>query len=118
MPLKKNFQLPAYDCVLCDGCHLETKICWNYICPNFTPLQNVHRNIALLKRELKVTFFMEIITLVTWSIWKIRNDFIFNQRRPSLYRCKQIFKEELNLVFHRAKRKSYFGFADWINSFR
>lgn len=29
-----------------------------------------------------------------------------------------LFKEELNLVFHRAKRKNYHAFQTWIDSFR
>ncbi|KQJ81712.2 hypothetical protein BRADI_5g02453v3 [Brachypodium distachyon] len=94
------------------------KACWSYLCGNFTPVANVHLNVESLKRKLKVPFFMEIIILGAWSIWKVRNDFIFNQRTPSLYRCRQLFKEEMNLVFHRAKRKNYSNLASWLASFR
>ncbi|PNT71452.1 hypothetical protein BRADI_2g27773v3 [Brachypodium distachyon] len=95
--------LPSYECVLCGLPQLETrdhmffhcpfaKACWSYLCGNFTPVANVHLNLESLKCKLKVPFFMEIIILGAWSIWKVRNDFIFNQRPPSLYGCKQLFK--------------------------
>ncbi|PNT60609.1 hypothetical protein BRADI_5g02111v3 [Brachypodium distachyon] len=121
--------LPSYDCVLCGVLHLETrdhlffhcafaKTCWAYLCGSFTPVANVHLNVESLKRKLKVPFFMEIIIMGAWSIWKVRNDFIFNQRTPNLYRCRQLFKEEMNLVFHRAKRKQYSNMAAWLARFR
>ncbi|PNT71558.1 hypothetical protein BRADI_2g31430v3 [Brachypodium distachyon] len=126
---QRNLHLPDYSCVLCNGVHLETRdhlffhcqfsiACWRYICPTFTPQLNVHRNIMELKRHLDVPFHMEIIALVCWSIWRTRNDCIFNNLRPSLYQCRHIFKGELNLVFHRAKRKTYSNFKVWIDRFR
>jgi hypothetical protein len=38
-----------------------------------------------LRRDLRVPFFMEIIILMSWSIWKSRNDWIFNNIDPSLW---------------------------------
>jgi hypothetical protein len=40
-------------------------------------------------------FFMEIIILISWSIWTTRNDFIFKRINPNLYRYRRKFKEEL-----------------------
>ncbi|KQK04516.2 hypothetical protein BRADI_2g13865v3 [Brachypodium distachyon] len=91
--------------------------CWNYLCPRFAPVNNVHHNIKNLRTKLAVPFAFEIITAACWSIWKVRNDYIFNRVQPSLYRCRRIFIEEMNLVFHRAKRKSHVGLKDWIDSF-
>ncbi|PNT61170.1 hypothetical protein BRADI_5g11115v3, partial [Brachypodium distachyon] len=118
-----------YTCVLCNGLQIETRdhlffqcpfslACWRYICPQFNPHNNVHHNVTDLKDHLDVPFPMEIIALGCWSIWKTRNDCIFNNIRPSLYRCRRIFKEELNLVFHRAKRNKYSNFKNWIDRFR
>ncbi|PNT76382.1 hypothetical protein BRADI_1g47614v3 [Brachypodium distachyon] len=73
--------------------------CWEYICPTFSAKQNVHDNVIHLKEELKVPFHLEIMVLCTWSIWKSRNDFIFNNIQPSFYRCRRLFKEELILSF-------------------
>ncbi|PNT64701.1 hypothetical protein BRADI_4g31816v3 [Brachypodium distachyon] len=68
--------------------------------------------------SLTVPFSMEITTLICWSIWKTRNDFIFNKAQHSLYRCRRIFIEEMNLVFHRAKRKQYVLMGEWLKAFR
>lgn len=111
---KRSFQLPSYDCVLCGVLHLETrdhlffhcafaKTCWAYLCGSFTPVANVHLNVESLKRKLKVPFFMEIIIMGAWSIWKVRNDFIFNQRIPSLYRCS-LYKVFIFITIQRPKK--------------
>ncbi|PNT67314.1 hypothetical protein BRADI_3g24550v3 [Brachypodium distachyon] len=125
---KKKFHLQSYSCVLCNRNIMETRdhlffhcpfamTCWRDICPNFTPGQSVHEHIAAIKQELHVPFHMEIITAAAWSIWRIRNECIFNGITPSLYRCRNLFKEELNLVFRRAKRKNYHAFQSWIHNF-
>ncbi|KQJ96642.1 hypothetical protein BRADI_3g26252v3 [Brachypodium distachyon] len=92
--------------------------CWHYICPGFLPSDLVHQNFKRLKDEIHKPFHMEITTMILWSIWKCRNEFIFSGTVPSLYRCRNIFKEEIFLVFHRAKRKSYVAFKPWIDRFR
>lgn len=115
MLLKRSFFIPSYECVPCGEMQPETrdhlffhcpfaKACCTYLCPDYVPLPNVHANVNQLKQNLKVPFHMETTILAAWSIWKRRNEFIFNGRTPSLYRCRQIFKKKLNLVFHRAER--------------
>jgi hypothetical protein len=37
------------------------------------------------------SFFMKIIVLAVWAIWKTRNSFIFQNITPSLYRTKAFF---------------------------
>jgi hypothetical protein len=53
-----------------------------------------------------VPFFMEIITLMCWAIWKAGNDFIFQQINPLLENTKEDFRREFGLLLLRAK-KSY-----------
>lgn len=76
---QKNFFLPSYACILCQGAQSESRdhlffrcpfslTCWRYICPQFVPHMNVHQNIQALKEHLMVPFHMEITTLVCWSI--------------------------------------------------
>jgi hypothetical protein len=69
-----------------------------------------------LKVRIQQPFFMEIIMLISWSLWTIRNDFIFKGITPSLYRCKYKFKEEMALLVHKAKRKSYVGLKAWVTN--
>jgi hypothetical protein len=63
------------------------------------------------------SFFLDIIILGCWSIWRTRNNFLFKDVTPNLYRCKKLFKKELALLVFKAKRKSYAGLADWVKLF-
>jgi hypothetical protein len=55
-----------------------------------------------LKQQLNVPFSMEIIILITWSIWKCRNAWLFQNKDPTVQQCKHEFTNELLLVIHRA----------------
>ena len=57
--------------------------------------------IARLKRQLPVPLWMEVIILLTWSIWKARNGWIFDNIPPVIESVKEIFKKELRLILHR-----------------
>jgi len=68
------------------------------------------------KLQLRVPFFMEIIILMSWTIWKSRNDFIFRQIQPSIALAKLNFREEFRLLLLRAKR-AYSPLIDqWITN--
>jgi hypothetical protein len=54
--------------------------------------------------QLNVMFFMDIIILMSWSIWMARNDFIFRGQQPAIQAAKERFKSEFALVIHRAKQ--------------
>jgi hypothetical protein len=118
---------------MCNDAALETRdhlfftcpfavSCWQYLCPGWAPtltdghivLQDV---IQGLKAKIQQPFFMKIIILISWSIWTIQNDFDFKGITPSLYRCRYKFKEELALLIHKAKRKSYIDFRAWVTNF-
>jgi hypothetical protein len=73
-------------------------------------MQNdIQSYIQSIKVHIRQPFFMEIIILICWSIWTTRNDFIFEGLTPSLYRTRRKLKDELHLLIHKAKRKSYAG---------
>jgi hypothetical protein len=78
------------DCILCDlNCEETTyhllfhcpfsSECWNYV-----GIQWNHDLDFFLMIEAKGafghSFFMDILALVVWSIWKQRNDFIFRNK--------------------------------------
>ena len=46
---------------------------------------------------------MEIIILMSWSIWTTRNDWIFNDIDPTVDSCKRKFISKLSLLSNRAK---------------
>jgi hypothetical protein len=120
-----------YSCIMCADGDLETRnhlfflcpfahICWQYLCPTWVPPQHhdIQSFIQSLKTPIKEPFFMEIIILTAWSIWTTRNDYISKGTPPSLYRCGKKLKDELYLLLHKATRKSYGGFRNWVERFR
>lgn len=124
---RKNFFIENYCCVMCGMQTLETRehlffhcpfarLCWTYLCPSWSPTYSGIAEVNQLKQFLKVPFNLEIIILASWAIWLTRNDYIFDP--PSVYKCRQRFKEENLWLKHRATRKDYASFEDWANNFR
>jgi hypothetical protein len=59
---------------------------------------------------------MEIIILMTWSIWTTRNDWIFNQTDPSIDSCRDKFLHEFSLLKHRTKARYLPAMESWLSS--
>jgi hypothetical protein len=131
---RKSFFLPDYSCAMCGSLQLESRthlffecpfalMCWQYICPGWlipvdSRQQPYHEEIiSSLLATIGQNFSLDIVILGCWSIWRVRNDFLFKDITPNLYRCKKFFKEELALLVYKAKRKSYAGLADWVKLF-
>jgi len=66
------------------------------------------------KTQLGVPFFMEVIILMSWTIWKSRNDIILRQTQPSLALAKENFMEEFRLLLLRAKHAYSPLIEQWI----
>jgi hypothetical protein len=103
-----------YSCIMCNDQVLETRdhlffrckfasACWRYICPGWNiPQSSSHLEcIEQLKQMIQKPFFMEIVILAVWAIWKTRNAYIFQHVTPSLYRTKTLFKEEFKWIKFR-----------------
>ena len=56
-----------------------------------------------LRTQLNVPLFMEVIILLSWSIWMQRNDCIFKGIQPNHHNCRSHFIKEFTLVILRAK---------------
>ena len=121
--------LDDYNCELCLFQREETithlflrcpfaKSCWNIIGINAPhtdyPLVVVQR----IRRQLRVPFYMEIIILMIWSIWTVRNNWIFNNQDPSLQACRAKFIYEFTMVIHRAKSNLKNEMSSWIHNFQ
>jgi uncharacterized membrane protein (DUF2068 family) len=65
---------------------------------------------------------MEIIILDAWAVWKTRNAFVSQNARPSLFKARTFFKEELSWIKYRQRALDIkpsqitFVHAMWINT--
>jgi hypothetical protein len=109
--------LESYTCDMCILQRLETaahlflrcnfaKACWASIGISVATTRPVPQIINRIRINLGVPFFMEIIILMAWSIWKTRNDWIFNNIDPSVEDCRIRFISEFKLLLHRVKQSS------------
>lgn len=115
---RRNMQLQSFDFVLCLDSHEETvehlflhcqfaKACWNLVGVQVPSLMDPLQVLESFKSQLKVSFFMEIIVLMCWSIWSVRNNLIFRGEATSLDGCKRCFKEVFGLVILHTKKKHF-----------
>ena len=107
--------LQDYNCVLCNATVEESlnhlfldcpfaAQCWAMINVQVSQQLNPFQNLQSFKVQLGVPFFIEIIILMCWAIWKARNDLIFRQENPSIPLAKSNFRDEFQLLLLRAKR--------------
>jgi len=75
---------------------------------------NPYQNFEDFRMQLNVPFFMEIIIVMSWSIWAIRNDVILRGIPASSLRCSQIFKHTFSLLLWRAKKKYFPSIELWL----
>jgi hypothetical protein len=123
---RRNMELDSYSCENCLWQREEilyhlflrcnfAKACWNSI--GITPprISNPEEASVNLKHQLNVPFSMEIIILMTWSIWKSRNEWLFSNKDPSVLRCTQEFSRELRLIIHRARGEFDTSILNWLS---
>jgi hypothetical protein len=58
-----------------------------------------------IKEKLNLPFAVEIIMLAAWYIWIVKNWNIFEDQAPSIIAWKTVFKQELQLLYYRMKKK-------------
>lgn len=122
---RKNMALQDYNCVLCNVvveeslAHLFLECpfaiqCWGMINIQIDQQADPFQNLQNFKDQLRVPFFMEIIVLMAWTIWRSRNDLIFRQINPTLQVARQNFRAELQLLLLRAKQSYFPSIEQWI----
>lgn len=115
---RKNMHLPSYTCVLCSSNCEETvghlfmncefaRSCWGLLGVTIIRSPEIVQRFESLRNQLSVRFFMEIVILMCYSIWTVRNDAIFRGIPACRLHCLQIFKKSFGELLWRAK-KSYF----------
>jgi hypothetical protein len=90
--------------------------CWDYICPNRTRNLSVLESIEDLKGKIHQPFAMDLIIIAAWSIWIVRNDMVFNNKRPTFTNWKMIYFKELQWLTYRMKKKHAETFKAWLQS--
>lgn len=121
---RKNLQLASFNCVLCANdsetvehlfldCGLA-KACWSLIGVIVNNSINPFQIFEDFRRQLNVPFFMEIIIIMSWRIWAIRNDAIFRRIPASSSRCLEIFRLTFCWLLWRAKKKYFPHIKLWL----
>jgi hypothetical protein len=59
---------------------------------------NVQSIVAEAKRDFAKPFFMEVLIMACWNIWKVRNGKIFENQRPSFSKWKAGFMHDMTLL--------------------
>lgn len=124
---RRNMYLDSYVCEMCILQKEETIFhlfircnftgaCWASIGINMPRHLKIIPLIKWLKRTLNVDFYMDIIILMSWSIWKEMNEWIFQEIDPSIARSRERFFSELTMVVHRARRGHAEAIQSWIQS--
>jgi hypothetical protein len=124
---RRNQVIPSYECVLCN-LHVEETLehlflhcnfarsCWSSL-HLFIPIGDPFDVLTSFRQQLHLSFFMDVIIIMSWSIWMARNDFIFNGLQPSLQSAKACFRKEFALVILRAKSSLKHLMATWLEAY-
>ena len=113
---RKGMDLPSYNCVLCSSQVEESRFhlfldclfaqrCWEILGLQINDNDPL-RIIEDFNNQLNIPFALEVIIIMTWSIWMARNDLIFKNIAASLISVRSRFKVEFALFVLRAKHSS------------
>lgn len=125
---RRHMNLESYNCVLCNNSVEETlehlflhcnfaRQCWSslgIVVPQNSSFPGI---VSVIKVRMQSQFFMVAVILMSWSIWKSRNDLIFKGIRPQLQNCRANFVKELKLVLYRIKPSLLSSFELWLHNF-
>jgi hypothetical protein len=67
-----------------------------------------------LKRQLNMSGALELVILMSWSIWQCRNGWIFNNIPPTIERCRGIFLQEVKWLLLRLKPSTSQIICSWL----
>jgi len=124
---RKQMGLHSFNCEFCLPTVEETVThlfwhcpfahqCWGILNLNTVQHEGTFRNTQAIKDQLNSQFFMVAVILMSWTIWKARNDLIFNNNQLSIQECKEFFFAEVKLVSLRVKQSLKPSFDQWLQS--
>ena len=115
------------NCVLCNQDTLETrdhlfidcpfaKKCWDFCTITWSSGASMSDIFMTAKRNFQGPNFLEITICAAWNIWKERNGFIFEERRPSFSAWKARFLGDLQTTSYRLKKSKVQSIKTWFSS--
>jgi hypothetical protein len=114
-------------CVLCPAriyedrlhlffqCNFSQRI-WCYLQIDWSLSQDLQTAASMARADFGKPFFMEVVIIACWNIWKQRNEQIFEAQRPSFKGWKRNFVHDLSMLGHRIKKKHHAALMAWIGS--
>ncbi|PNT60932.1 hypothetical protein BRADI_5g08333v3, partial [Brachypodium distachyon] len=103
-----------FTCVLCHsgtwedwqhlffGCQFSQRI-WNYLHIQWFAGVDLKQIISDTQRSFGHPFFVEVVAISCWHIWKERNRCVFEGIRPSFRSWRRDFIEDISLLQHKFK---------------
>jgi hypothetical protein len=124
---RKGITLESYNCEFCHVAHGETtqhlfwecpfaQQCWGILNLQTVQAGDTSQNFQAIKDHLNSRFFMIPLILMCWTIWKVRNELIFNNNQIGLQEAKHLFLKEAKLVSLRVKTSLSTEYDQWIQS--
>jgi hypothetical protein len=114
-------------CVLCPAriyedrlhlffqCNFSQRI-WCYLQIDWSLSQDLQTAASMARADFGKPFFMEVVIIACWNIWKQRNENFFEAQTPSFKGWKRNFVHDLSMLGHRIKKKHHAALMAWIGS--
>jgi hypothetical protein len=116
------------DSYTCDNCILQleemvlhlffrcnfARRCWLLIGTTPPRTTDLINTLLMIRMRWQLPWRLETIIIMTWCIWKSRNNWIFNETPSMVDECREMFKREMSLVCHRVKPEISDKISNWI----
>jgi hypothetical protein len=83
---------------------------------DWSQAQDIQSSLAAARQQFNQPFFMEVVILACWNIWKQRNGKKFRDDRPTFLGWKRNFIHDISRLGHRIKKKHYSSLMAWIGT--
>ncbi|PNT71566.1 hypothetical protein BRADI_2g31535v3 [Brachypodium distachyon] len=101
-------------CVLCPTCQLEDRkhlffgcnlsaCIWRFLQVDWDDGPSMDVIVRRAASSFGKPFFLEVVLVACWHIWKIRNGLIFNHVRPTFDAWRAAFTHDMSLLVHRIR---------------
>ena len=96
-------------------CNFSQRV-WSYLQIDWSLGSDIQGAMSAARRDFNKPFFMEVMIVACWHIWKQRNGKIFQHERPTFARWRASFIHDISLLQYRIKAKFKDSFLAWISS--